>query len=103
MSTSRALPVLTLAGLVALAATGSGASVNHWTPAGPTAPTVSALAFDPLVPERIYAGTHGEGFYLTEDGGNRWRPARISGQVPPLVLTLFARPRWIAKGRARMY
>lgn len=34
---------------------------------------ILAIAFDPNLPNRVYLGAYGEGIYLSEDSGTRWR------------------------------
>jgi photosystem II stability/assembly factor-like uncharacterized protein len=40
-------------------------------------PGLQCLAVDPRLPERIVAGSHGRGVWMTEDGGERWSDVRL--------------------------
>jgi len=42
---------------------------------------VRSLAADPARPRRLYAGTQGEGVFLSEDGGSTWTGAGLAGEV----------------------
>lgn len=55
---------------------------------------VRALAIDPVVPSRLYAGTHGKGLFRSLDSGHRWAPL---GGIPAadadaLIASLSAHP-----------
>lgn len=43
----------------------------------PTTAYIQCLAVDPKNPQRIYAAAMGDGFYVTENGGERWRPMAL--------------------------
>jgi hypothetical protein len=48
------------------------AGYKTWTPIGPSGIWVRALAVDPGTPANVYAGTAGEGIYVSRDGGVTW-------------------------------
>src|SRR5581483_3751488 len=54
--------------VAAHAAAGSGT----WTPIGPPAAYLQAIAFDPATPNTMYAGTRGGGVFKKTDGGSPW-------------------------------
>ncbi|MBC7316315.1 MAG: hypothetical protein H5T70_07840, partial [Chloroflexi bacterium] len=51
---------------------------------------LTALAFDPQDPRRLYAGT-ARGFWTSEDGGATWQP-RLHGLVGSTILALVDEP-----------
>ncbi|MFY9552703.1 MAG: hypothetical protein WAU32_16270, partial [Thermoanaerobaculia bacterium] len=51
----------------------------HWTAAGKLPGRPLALAIDPRAPNRIYAGTAGDGLFVSADAGASWRPTKLSG------------------------
>jgi photosystem II stability/assembly factor-like uncharacterized protein len=42
---------------------------------------VRCLAADPLNPNRVYAGTQGDGILRSDDGGKIWKPVGMAGQI----------------------
>ena len=42
---------------------------------------VRCLAADPNNPQRVYAGTQGDGLLCSEDSGRTWRPCGLEGQI----------------------
>lgn len=42
---------------------------------------VRCLEVDPLNPQRIYAGTQGQGVFRSADGGRTWQPAGLPGVI----------------------
>jgi len=78
-SSTRLLLLASLALLVAFGASPALAGINRWTPYGPGAGTVQALAVDPVVPGTLYALTgtqlpnaNGE-IYKSTDFGATWK------------------------------
>jgi photosystem II stability/assembly factor-like uncharacterized protein len=45
-----------------------------WHPAASNPPSISDLAADPSVKDRILAAAYGDGLLVSEDGGEHWRP-----------------------------
>jgi photosystem II stability/assembly factor-like uncharacterized protein len=50
---------------------------------------VRCLEVDPLNRDRVYAGTQGQGVFVSDDGGRNWRPAGLPGVI---VKSLAASP-----------
>ncbi len=42
---------------------------------------VNCFATNPRQPNVVYAGTQGNGVLLSEDGGKKWQPAGLAGQI----------------------
>ena len=42
---------------------------------------VRSLAADPARPQRLYAGTQGDGVFVSEDGGSSWTSAGLTGEI----------------------
>src|SRR3989442_15876168 len=42
---------------------------------------VRSLTADPNRPQRLYAGTQGDGVFVSEDGGSSWTTAGLGGEV----------------------
>lgn len=42
---------------------------------------VRALAADPARPQRLYAGTQGDGVFRSDDGGSSWTGAGLAGEI----------------------
>jgi len=68
-----------------------------WTKVGDGLPLnddVEALAADPADPDRLYAGTHDHGLYVSFDGGSRFRvPDRVLQEpVADIIASLIDRP-----------
>src|SRR2546423_8062751 len=42
---------------------------------------VRAVAVDPRAPERVLAGTQGDGVLRSDDGGRSWRPSGLDGRI----------------------
>ena len=40
-----------------------------------------SLAADPARPQRLYAGTQGDGVFVSEDGGSSWTSAGLTGEI----------------------
>jgi photosystem II stability/assembly factor-like uncharacterized protein len=62
-------------------------------------PSISAVAVAPTSPTpTLYAGTWGHGLYLSQDGGNSWKPVdntngQLTSGLPSLdILTVFINP-----------
>lgn len=59
--------------LLATAAPGY-AGVNRWTSNGPEGAYITAVVFDPLDPQTVYAASDGGGLYRSTTGGAEWVP-----------------------------
>jgi photosystem II stability/assembly factor-like uncharacterized protein len=66
---------------------------ESWTrvDSGWTYTQISAVAFDPLAGEIVYAGTRGDGVYRSEDGGDHWE-RKIDGLSDLIVWGLATDP-----------
>ena len=62
------------------------------------------LAADPLSPERIYCGTARDGLWITDDGGDSWRPPPDGAGMPESRVTAVAvAPAEARDGRSIVY
>jgi len=82
-----------LAGLVSMALTAAtvSAGVNVWTTHGPTGGDVRALAIDPANPATLYAGSYGNGVFMSTDSGGTW-VAVNTGLRTPYIFALGVDP-----------
>ncbi len=61
--------------MICLDAPSEGADIPVWSNLGIYGGQVATIAIDPSNPDRIFAGTYlGDGLYLSENGGESWRP-----------------------------
>ena len=88
---ARRLGVALAIGAVVLSAAPAGAGLNQWTSGGPPDVSVLALAIDPLRPAIVYAGTNGEGIFLSPNGGGVWIPIN-AGLANPVVTAIAINP-----------
>lgn len=68
-----------------------------WTKVGaglPETDDVETLAMDPGHPDRLYAGTHDHGIFLSSDGGRRFDPPDrvVQERVADIIASLINRP-----------
>lgn len=65
-------------------------AAGHWTVEWVLADQdVRCLEVDPLNPDVVYAGTQGQGVFVSADGGRNWRPVGLQGVI---VKSLAASP-----------
>ena len=84
---ARRLGLALAIGSVLLSAAPAGAALNQWTSGGPPDVSVLSLAIDPLTPAVVYAGTNGEGIFLSPNGGGVWIPIN-AGLTNPVVTAI---------------
>ncbi len=63
------------------------AGINVWTSHGPGTEHIHALALDPVVQSRLYAGTDDNGAFESTDGGDTWSPTGLT-QIPVRALAI---------------
>jgi photosystem II stability/assembly factor-like uncharacterized protein len=76
---------------VVLGAGPAAAGLNQWTSGGPPDVSVLSLAIDPLTPAAVYAGTNGDGIFLSPNGGGVWIPIN-AGLANPVVTAIAINP-----------
>lgn len=59
---------------------------------------VRCLACDPLNPATLFAGTQGDGVFLSTDAGDNWRPAGLEGRVVKSVAASLFQPGTVLAG-----
>ena len=86
--------IVALGALALLGALGLGfallrpAEEERWEFLGPADDDVTSLVFDPTTPTTLYAATHYDGVYKSEDGGDTWRYLRQSREVRGFLLAI---------------
>ena len=65
---------------------------DHWALTSLTSATVYALGIDPINPNNIYAGTRGNGFFKSTDGGTTWTVANSSLMSSAIIYTIAVDP-----------
>lgn len=65
---------------------------DQWTLTGLTGKAVYALAIDPVNPANVFAGTRGQGFYRSGDGGLTWTASTSQVILDKIIYTLAVDP-----------